>query len=97
MLNDMMTVDSAKIIALLDTVARAQYNIPQGVPLMPNVFNNELYIPENYFVTHKGITFSYWPYDIAAYAQGEIQLFIPWSELRSMLKPDFVQRLGISF
>jgi hypothetical protein len=94
-LGDMMKIDSAKIIALLDTAARAQYNIPAGVPLKPNIFNNELYLPHNYFVTHKGITFSYWPYDIATYAQGEIQLFIPWSELRELLRPEFVQRLGI--
>ncbi len=95
MLDDMMRVDSAKIIALLDTAARAQFNIPDGVPLMPNVFNSKLYIPQNYFVTHKGITFSFWPYDIAAYAQGEIQLFVPWTELHSILKPDFAQRLQL--
>lgn len=93
-LSEMITVDSAKIIALLDKAAHAQFDIPENVPLNPNVLLNDLYIPANYFVTHKGITFSYWPYAIASYAQGEIQLFLPWSELRDLLKPEFAQRLG---
>ena len=41
---------------------------------------------DNFMVNKKGILFNYTPYEIASYAQGEIQLFVPFDELKTILK-----------
>jgi hypothetical protein len=41
---------------------------------------------DNFAITRKGIMFNYTPYEIASYAEGEIQLFIPFEALKSILK-----------
>lgn len=48
----------------------------------------EIYPNGNLYVTDKGITWSYNPYDIAAYALGTITATIPFSELKPLLKPN---------
>lgn len=41
---------------------------------------------DNFMVNKKGILFNYTPYEIASYAQGEIQLFVPFDELKTILE-----------
>jgi hypothetical protein len=53
----------------------------QGVSLVEEVEAND-----NFAINRKGILFDYPPYEIASYAQGEIQLFIPFEDLKSILK-----------
>ncbi len=48
----------------------------------------EIYPNGNFYVTDKGITWSYNPYDIAAYALGTIKTTVPFSELKPLLKPN---------
>jgi Protein of unknown function (DUF3298)/Deacetylase PdaC len=40
----------------------------------------------NYAIGKKGILFNYEPYEIASYAQGEIELFVPFDDVKSILK-----------
>ena len=51
--------------------------------------DNKIKANDNFYVTTKGIGFSYSPYEIAAYAVGEINIFIPFSELSDCLLPRF--------
>lgn len=46
----------------------------------------EIYPNGNIYVSEKGITWSYNPYDIAAYALGTIKTTVPFSELKPLLK-----------
>lgn len=94
-LNEMITVDSAKLIAALDRKAREYFKVPAGKPISGPLFVDKMYVPDDYFITSKGIMFNYWPYAIASYAEGEIKLFVPYSEIASLLKPAFKQRMGI--
>ena len=41
---------------------------------------------DNFFVSEEGITYVYMPYEIAPYALGRTDIFIPWSVLGSVLK-----------
>lgn len=41
---------------------------------------------ENFYLTHKGIGFYYAPYQIAPYAVGAIEVFVPFSECQSLLQ-----------
>jgi Protein of unknown function (DUF3298)/Deacetylase PdaC len=43
----------------------------------------------NFGLTPKGIFFSYVPYEIASYAQGELQIFVPFAEIRDLIKQDY--------
>lgn len=46
---------------------------------------NEILISENFYITKKGITFVYQPYEIACYADGIIKITIPKSQLTGCL------------
>lgn len=48
----------------------------------------EIYPNGNFYITDKGITWSYNPYDIAAYALGSIKTTIPFAELKPLFKPN---------
>lgn len=41
---------------------------------------------DNFFVSEEGITYVYMPYEIAPYALGRTDIFLPWSVLDSLLK-----------
>ncbi|MFT4973751.1 MAG: hypothetical protein ACI9XO_004449 [Paraglaciecola sp.] len=48
----------------------------------------------NFFVTGGGIGYNFVPYEIASYALGEIQLFLPKNEVMEVLQPKFIERMG---
>jgi hypothetical protein len=40
----------------------------------------------NFYLTDKGVAFSYTPYEIGPYALGQVTLFIPFKDIKSLLK-----------
>jgi hypothetical protein len=50
---------------------------------------------DNFMLSGKGITFNYTPYEIAAYVYGQIELFIPYKQIESYLKPEFKKLMGL--
>jgi hypothetical protein len=59
-------------------------------PLSNALFENSIEPTNNFCITKKGILFLYNPYEIAAYAMGEIELFIPFEELKTVVNPRFL-------
>ena len=49
---------------------------------------DEVYPNNNFWVNDKGITYTYNEYEIAAYVVGRTHVFIPYSELKLILKPE---------
>ena len=41
---------------------------------------------ENFYVTQEGITYVYNPYEIAPYAMGCIEIFLPWETVRPLIR-----------
>ncbi|SHK94618.1 DUF3298 and DUF4163 domain-containing protein [Hymenobacter psychrotolerans] len=76
-----------QLVALLDQAARRTFRLAPSTPLDQVLFVKQLPATRNVFLTTGGATFVYTPYEIASYAQGEIRLFVPLSELRPLLKP----------
>ena len=74
----------------LANTARRQFNMKPNEPLSNNLFGNSIESTPNFCITAKGITFLYNPYEIAAYAMGEIELFIPFAEVKSVVNPRFL-------
>lgn len=52
-------------------------------------------VNNNFYFDKSGMTFVYNQYEITAYAAGVVEINIPFAELKTHLKPEFVQRYGI--
>ena len=81
---------------LLEKKFRAAYGVKPTEKLSDYLFNNVISPTENFMLTSKGIGFQYVPYAIGSYAMGQIQLYIPFKELQSCLKPEFKQLIGLN-
>ena len=66
--------------------ARRHFNVPPKESLKDRLFSTGVEANDNFMVNKKGILFNYVPYEIASYAEGEIQLFVPFDELKAILK-----------
>ena len=44
---------------------------------------------DNFYLMPNGIGFYYNPYEVAAYAVGTTDLFIPFSEIQAFLQPEY--------
>lgn len=75
------------LLQALEKKIRKEFNLAANKPLSEALFEDELDLPERFGVTGKGILYHYSPYEIAAYAYGDFEIFIPFSELSSVLKP----------
>jgi len=73
--------------AIITKTLRKQYGIPESAILSDNGFFVETIDPSsNFYLTKKGIGFVYNPYEIASYANGMIDIFIPFSEMTTIVK-----------
>ncbi|RAK65197.1 DUF3298 and DUF4163 domain-containing protein [Hymenobacter edaphi] len=77
-----------RLVALLDRAARRQLRLAPDAPLEGPLFVPHLPATHNVYLTSGGAVFVYAPYEIASFAQGEIRLFLPFSELRPLLQPE---------
>ena len=76
--------------AALANALRRQFNLKKNEPLTSVLFDNNIQTTTNFCITPKGILFLYNPYEIAAYAMGEIELFVPFEEVKNVLNPQFL-------
>ena len=75
---------------LLEKNFRKQFNLkPTDSLTEGGLFENKIEPNENFYVTGKGIGFCYNPYEIGPYAMGEVNIFIPFSDLKNFLKENF--------
>ncbi len=74
------------VSAALDKALRKKYNLDPKETLNQFLFDNKIEATNNFAVTRKGILFNYTPYEIAAYAMGEIQLYVSFDDLKAVLK-----------
>ncbi|RYD79535.1 MAG: DUF3298 domain-containing protein [Sphingobacteriales bacterium] len=94
-LSDVVNIDSNKIQSLLEKNLRKQYNIKPQDKISSVLFDDFLKPNKNFYFNKNGLAFMYNPYEIASYAQGQIVVFIPFTELKPYLIPAFAGRIGI--
>ena len=89
MVNDLFDEKGIRALdKLLEKYFRKEYGVPAGESLEEGgLFENSITANENFYITGKGIGFVYHPYEIASYAMGEIEIFIPIKEILPHLKP----------
>ena len=95
-LHDILTDDGiATLQPKLEVSFRKQFNLRAGDSLTEGgLFENKIEPNDNICVTGSGLEFVYNPYEIGPYVMGEIDIFIPFTELTQYLKPDFKNLLN---
>ncbi len=71
-----------------ETKFRIQEGIPQDEPINNTGFmfdRDEFYLPENIGFTENGLMLLYNQYEVASYADGAIELLIPFNEVKNYL------------
>jgi hypothetical protein len=96
-LADIMDTLAAKstVEKLLEKAFRKDFPFDEGETLKDVLFDEKITATENFMLTSKGITFNYEPYEIAAYAYGQIALYISYKDLQPYLKPGFKKLVGL--
>lgn len=70
---------------------RKKYNLPANEPLDKRFLFSKTIAPnDNFFLTSKGVVFNYTPYEIAAYAVGQITLFIPFEDVKTIVNEAYL-------
>lgn len=72
---------------MLDRAVRRTLRLPATAPLDETPFVEHMPVTHNFYLTRGGAVFIYPPYAVASFAQGEIQVFVPLSEMQPLLKP----------
>lgn len=76
---------------LVEKAIRRDYDLRADQPLSDGpLFDDDLALNANWFITPAGIGFSYVPYEISAYAYGFIQPVVDREELAPLLKADSI-------
>ena len=52
-------------------------------------------VTDNFYFDEKNLYFHYSPYEIAAFAAGDITIPIPWTDLAGTLNEEFKSRNGL--
>jgi len=94
-LNDVISIDSVSLKKIVEKKFRTTSGMKPGQPLTEILFENNLPANDNFYFTNKGLGFIYQPYEVAAYAVGIIYVFIPYTEVKPYLNPQFASRMGI--
>lgn len=90
-LTDILSEEGRSALSqLLAKYFRKTYDLKPTDPLTTGgLFKNTIQPNDNFYITQKGIGFNYQPYEIGPYALGDVEVFIPFSELPSMVKDVF--------
>lgn len=80
----------------LNDIGRENFLVSKGLakasPIKDSGFwfeNDKFYLPENFTIDNKNLTFIYNPYEIASYAEGIIELEIPLDKLKNIIKEEY--------
>lgn len=99
-LSDITTMPKARLEALLK---KNIDKIPSGTTTSQgSVKNSDMLLVDvipandNFYFDDKNLYFHYSPYDIAAYAAGDIVIPVSWDELKGTLNPQFKERMKIN-
>jgi hypothetical protein len=74
------------LIPELEKSFRKIYKMEEGAKLETMLLTKEIVPNDNFLVTDKGIGFSYTPYEIGPYVLGQVTLFVPYKNIKALLK-----------
>lgn len=99
LLSDITTIPSAKLSQILrknlDNIHSGTTNANGDVKNSDMLLVDSIEPNENFYFDEKNLYFHYSPYDIAAFAAGDITIPISWADLKGTIKPDFAQKMNL--
>jgi hypothetical protein len=87
--------DTAQLVPLLQAAARRYFKIGKSQSLGGYLFDSKIPVTSNFYIVPGGLVFLYNPYEIAAYAAGQICLYLKYEEVKPWLTKAFKERMGI--
>lgn len=92
-LADVLVADyEPRLTQIAEKKFRASNGIDPGTSLREagyTFFKNDTFaLNDNFWIGPRGLTFFYNPYEIAPYSMGTTELFLPYREIRDLIKPD---------
>lgn len=94
-LDEVLRVDTPALRILLEKEARRMFDIPANEKLGSRLLTEIVNPTANFYIAPAGLVFVYTPYEIASYADGQPELFIPYTVLKKLLTPEFKQRMNL--
>lgn len=98
-LSDITTMSEDKLSALLmqniDTKTSAATDQDGEVKNSEMLLVEKIPTTRNFYFDQNNLYFHYSPYEITAYAAGDVLIPISWQELASTLTPEFKKRMGL--
>jgi hypothetical protein len=97
--NQPLTLDSlidkshkAKLTSIAEGIFRKDEKLGPTTPLDGKYFfsDGKFTLPDNFYVSNKGLVFFYNPYEIKAYAYGITETTIPFAALKEIAKPNTI-------
>lgn len=97
--NQPVTLDSLidsnqkpKLLSVAEKIFRSNEKLSATAPLTDKYFFDKgvFSLPENFYVSNKGLVFLYNPYEIKAYVFGTTELLIPFTELKEIARPNTI-------
>jgi len=77
----------ARLTYIASTIFRKQEGLSPTEPLENYFFENQKFsLNSNFLITKKGLLFFYNPYEIRSYAEGPMELMVPYSAISTLLK-----------
>ncbi len=73
----------------LEQSFRKTYKMQEGDAVKDMLLVEEITPNNNFILTNKGVMFSYTPYEIGPYALGQVNLFIPYEQIKEVLKENY--------
>jgi len=75
-----------------EKIFRKDEKLNANAPLTDNYFfkNGKFSLNDNFMITPTGLQFLYNEYEIKSFAQGQTGLFIPYAQIKSLLRPNTV-------
>jgi len=95
-LSDAIKPDTIALRAIIEAEARRYFNIGKDTPLKAFLLVGTIPYTNNFYITGRGLVFSYAPYEIAAYVFGQVNILVPYDKLRNLLQPGFAKRIELS-
>lgn len=92
-LDDLLTTPyKEKLTAIAEKIFRRQENLSDTASYKDNYFfkDDRFSLNDNFLITPLGLRFIYNEYEIKPYAAGQTELLIPYSQIKSLLRPNTV-------
>lgn len=90
-----VVADTTALAPMLNFAARNYFSIPKATALDEVMMVSDVPVTSNFYVAPEGITFVYNPYEIASYADGIVELYLPYKKLITLLTPAFRARMHL--